>query len=136
MLLSNLDHVRVLYYGVREAGEHDGNPAHDSEVPPRKLAPLVDEALKLLKEGFEIPVPPTINIVPSAKLLSHLLTTFPDFAAFIHTGSITWEDIKKEPYEIQASYYYRKFIAIDDTHAANVFEKSARQFCETYGCKP
>jgi hypothetical protein len=136
MLLSNLDHVRVLYYSGREPGEHDGNPVHDFEVPPQKLAPLVDEALRLLNEGFEIPVPPTINVVPSARLLSHLITKFPDFAAFIHAGSITWEDIKNEPYEIQAPYYYRKFIAIDDSHAADVFEQSARQFCETYGCKP
>ena len=89
MLLSNLDHVRVLYYSGREPGEHDGNPAHDFEVPPQKLAPLIVEAVRLLKEGFEIPVPSTINIVPSARLLSHLITNFPDFAAFTHAGSIT-----------------------------------------------
>jgi hypothetical protein len=136
MLLSYLDHVRVLYYSGRELGEHDGNPAHDFVVPPQKLAPLVVEAVRLLKGGFEIPLPSTMNIVPSARLLSHLITKFPDFAAFIHTGGITWEDIKNEPYEIQASSFYRKFIARDDPHAADVFELSARQFCETYGCKP
>ena len=136
MLLSNLDHVRVLYYGGRITGEHDGDPLHDFEVPPQKLAPLIKEALKLLKDGFEIPVPPSINMVPSAKLLSNLISEFPDFAAFVHAGSITWEDLKVEPYAAQATFYYRKFVALGNSAAAQVFEQSAREFCEKHGCLP
>jgi len=136
MLLSNLDHVRVLYYGGRASGEHDGDPHHDFEVPPHKLAPLIEEALRLLKQGFEIPVPPKVNLVPSAKLLSHLITTFPDFASFIHAGGFTWEDIKFEPYEIQASYFYRKYVVNGDSAAADAFDQSAREFCKSQGCRP
>jgi len=136
MLLSNLDHVRVLYYGGRAPSEHDGDPQHDFEVPPLKITPLIEEALRLLKEGFKIPVPPEVNLVPSANLLSHLITKFPDFASFIHAGGITWEDLKFEPYEIQAAYFYRKYVVSDDSAAADAFKLSAREFCESQGCRP
>jgi hypothetical protein len=136
MLLSSLDHVRVFYYGGRAPSEHDGDPQHDFEVPPLKLAPFIEEALRLLREGFDIPVSPEVNLVPSAKLLSHLLTKFPDFASFIHAGGITWEDIKFEPYEIQAAYFYRKYVVNGDSAAADAFERSAREFCESQGCRP
>jgi hypothetical protein len=136
MLLSNLDHVRVLYYGGRAHSEHDGDPEHDFVVPPLKLAPFIEEALRLLREGFDIPVSPEVNLVPSAKLLSHLITKFTDFASFIHAGGITWEDIKFEPYEIQAAYFYRKYVVNGDSAAADAFERSAREFCESQGCRP
>jgi hypothetical protein len=136
MLLSNLDHVRLLYYSGRLPGEHDGDPLHDFEVPPQKLAPLIEKALSLLKEGFEIPVPPAVNTVPSAKLLSHLITEFPDFAAFIHAGSINWEDLKIEPYTVQATFFYRKYVALGDTTFTQAFEQSVREFCESRGCLP
>jgi len=76
-----------------------------------------------------------INLVPSANLLSHLITKFPDFASFIHAGGITWEDIKFEPYEVQAAYFYRKYVVNGDTAAADAFERSAREFCESQGCR-
>ena len=133
MLFSSLDHIRVLYYANLGPDEHLGDPSAGFKIPPHKLHPYIDEAVRLLQFGFTTPVPSITNKVPSARLLSFLLTKYPDFAGAINRDGGSWEDLKKFRY--RDGLFQQCTIRLHKACPAS-FQRDINEFCDSYGCEP
>lgn len=72
-------HLKFLHYQSMAPVDADG-PGQDANVhlPLSKIMPLVDEAVRLWRNGFSIPVPWPENLSPQGKLVSCLLHRYPE----------------------------------------------------------
>ena len=128
----SFDHIRVLYYSGMSSDEHSGNPLSGFKVPPSKLNPLIVEAIHLLDKGYHIPVPSTVNMAPSARLLSFLMIKYKNFGdAIIEDG--TWEDVKAFRYQDGLYSFCTKKLR---KPCPESFQEDINTFCVSYGCDP
>ena len=84
-------------------GEHNGDQHSPMTIPMAKLRPLLDEALRLLDEGFAVPTAELANMTPNAQLLRFLHMRYPEFANVAWAG---WRIMLQSPFFIQAAPAY------------------------------
>jgi len=72
-------HLKFLHYQTMAPEDADG-PGQDANVrlPLDKIMPLVDEAIRVWRNGFNLPVPWPENLSPQGKLVSCLLHRYPE----------------------------------------------------------
>jgi hypothetical protein len=81
-LFTSIDYFRVLYYtGYSKDETTCGDAACDIIVNPKKLAPLIREAIRLVREGYPIPVSLDDNTSGSGKRCRYLFTKYPEIFA-------------------------------------------------------
>lgn len=79
-MFSGVDHIRVLYYdGLSPTGDMS-SIAHDMLINSSQLHPFVSYAIKLVKDGFVIPVPFLTNHSPNGRMCHRLFKYYPELA--------------------------------------------------------
>jgi hypothetical protein len=140
-LFSSLDHVRVLFYGALAPGEHSNVTSGGFAVPLAKIAPLLREAIALVRAGAPAdPEAPLVNasdanLAPSAKLLTHLFRRHPALPGLLYSGRTDWELFKVEPYEIGVPRLFRRKVAASNA-SADAFDAETKAFCAAHACSP